>query len=104
MRNLIDRNALYEKLENAKWESDFVNGHSPWNLGARVQTIANMPTIDAVPVVRCKDCKFRWNFGCPMYHEDIIDIDDGDGYHDSDLIIHDYSEDNGFCNQGQRRE
>lgn len=51
MPNLIDRDALYDKLENAKWESDFQNGHAPWNLGARVQTIANMPTVDAKPVV-----------------------------------------------------
>lgn len=48
--DLISRDALYDKLENAQWESDFQNGHAPWNLGARVQTIANMPTVDAAPV------------------------------------------------------
>lgn len=32
-------------------------------------SIYNMPTIDAVPVVRCKDCKFSYEvaLGCGMW-------------------------------------
>ena len=40
-------------------------------------TIFDAPTIDAVPVVRCKDCKYRDRYYC--YHPDqkylAVDID-----------------------------
>ena len=66
--------------------------------------IDDAPTIDAVPVVRCKDCKHRHEDECPMYWEEQYDIDEGDGYYDTDYIVHDYTHDNGFCSWGERRE
>lgn len=48
-------------------------------------------------VVRCKDCDNRHTDDCPMYHEEWYEIDEGDGYFDSDFIVHDYSKDDGFC-------
>lgn len=66
--------------------------------------IANAPTIDAVEVVRCKDCKHRHSFDCPMYDEQWFTIDEGDGYYDSDFRIVDVTEDDGFCDCGERGE
>lgn len=40
-------------------------------LGERIE---ELPAIDAVPVVRCKDCKHRGGYNCP------IDRTDGDGF------------------------
>lgn len=46
------------------------------------------PTVEAVPVVRCRDCKFRNTIICPMVHETI-----GNG-------TTDYATDDGYCNRG----
>lgn len=48
-------------------------------------------------LVRCKDCDNRHTDDCPMYHEEWYEIDEGDGYFDSDFTVHDYSKDDGFC-------
>lgn len=59
-----------------------------WNLAIKI--LQNAPTIDAVEVVRCKDCRhmtleigIRW---CNVW-----DRPNGDG-------------DDGFCNYGERKE
>ena len=54
-------------------------------------------------VVRCKDCKHRETDACPMYHEEYVDWDD-DGYLETDIIIHDATEDNSFCSHGERND
>lgn len=50
--------------------------------------VANAPTIDAIEVVRCKDCKY-YDDECPYpvcnYHEDNVKETD-------------------FCSRGERRE
>ena len=56
-----------------------------------------------VEVVRCKDCKYRGDYACPMVYEQHIDYDD-DGYFESDYILHDKTTDNGFCDYGERSE
>ena len=53
-----------------------------------------------VEVVRCKDCKYRGDFSCPMCYEENIDYDD-DGYFETDYILHDRTTDNGFCDYGE---
>lgn len=68
-------------------------------LEAIQEVIDKTPTIDAVPVVRCKDCKYRGNsFACPMCHDESI-YDDDDGYDD---YTYDRTDDDGFCNNGER--
>ena len=52
--------------------------------------------------VRCKDCEHRGDYGCPMYHEEYIERD-YDGYHESELVEHDRTRDDGFCDLGERR-
>lgn len=61
------------------------------------------PTADVVEVVKCKDCKHRGDFGCPMYREEDIEWDD-DGYTECDIIIHDLTKDDYFCSYGERKE
>lgn len=52
MTRLIDADALEEELVSHKYK------YSPYLHFLDVAvTIERMPTIDAVPVVRCKDCK-----------------------------------------------
>ena len=73
-------------------------------VGKIYQAIGNLPNIDAVPVVRCKDCKHRQTDRCPMYTEEYVDFDDGYGNYDVDLIIHDHTIDDGFCHCGARMD
>lgn len=48
--------------------------------------------VDAIEVVRCKNCCYRGTIICPMVHETL-----GNG-----LI--DYSIDNGYCSRGKPKE
>ena len=63
--------------------------------------VEQMPTVDAVEVVRCKNCKHRGDYGCPMYHEEYVEWDD-DGYREFDIVEHDRTRDDGFCDLGER--
>lgn len=64
-----------------------------------LRCIETSPTVDAVEVVRCKDCKHRGFVGeCPMcYTEDAYDEDYGYDYWDVDKTV-----DEGFCHCGER--
>ena len=54
--------------------------------------IEEMPTIDAVPVVRCKDCIRRYDTDeCPMCF-----LIEGE--------YCEYTNENGFCDRGERKE
>ena len=54
--------------------------------------IEEMPTIDAVPVVRCKDCIRRYDTDeCPMCF-----LIEGN--------YCEYTNENGFCDRGERKE
>ena len=62
MDDLISRQALLEKsYEVGKW--------MPMRV-VHVEDIEEAPTIDAVPVVRCKDCKHRVDWHEEGYSED----------------------------------
>ena len=56
------------------------------------------PAIDAVPVVRCMDCKNRCTFKCPMYHTETC-LDDLDGFDDYSV---DRTDGDGFCHLGEK--
>ena len=61
-------------------------------IGWLCSIIRDAPTIDAVPVVRCKDCIRRYDTDeCPMCF----------------LIAgkyYEYTNENGFCDRGERKE
>lgn len=87
---LIDADALKKQcIETDKWGKVIL-----------ILDIANAPTIDAIEVVRCKDCKYRRENECPMYHEEWSVTEDGDDW----LNTNDYTDYNGFCDWGERRE
>lgn len=96
---MIDADALepHEQLE------PMGNGQYEYVEVVYKDDIDDAPTIDAVPVVRCKDCKHRHEDECPMQFEEQFDIDEGDGYYDTEYIIHDYTRNDGFCSWGERR-
>ena len=58
---LIDADALMKAMYHRAFETD---GDTMWQSGCWVryraveQTVREQPTVDAVPVVRCKDCKY----------------------------------------------
>ena len=64
-----------------------------------VGLIMKAPTIDAVPVVRCKDCKHRGGYNCPMYHTE-TSLDDLDGFDDYNV---DKTDSDGFCHRGEKK-
>lgn len=55
-----------------------------------------------VEVVRCRDCKYRYDDLCPMYYVEEIAWDD-DGWAETDHAVHDLTNDDGFCHFGERR-
>ena len=104
---LIDANARIEEIKKAQCAGcenyGGVRCRACW-VDDAIGLIDDAPTVDAVPVVRCKDCKNRGDEGkCPMYHIEEIEWDD-DGYREVDLVPYDYTADDGFCSYGERRE
>lgn len=59
---------------------------------ASCRVIDNAPTVDAVVVTRCKDCRYRGLICCPAIHETI-----GNG-------LVDCAVDNGYCWCGKPKE
>ena len=51
-----------------------------------IEFLKRQPTIDAVPVVRCRECKYRSKDGCPIIDADI------------------WMDDEDFCSHGERKE
>lgn len=57
---------------------------------------------EAEPQTLCKDCKYRNTEECPMYYEEWVSRD-YDGYIESDIVVHDRTLDEGFCDRGGGR-
>lgn len=61
MTRLIDADALDAEMYHKSFEVD--DGRNVWNSGLWIrykifeEAIRDAPTVDAVPVIRCKDCK-----------------------------------------------
>lgn len=94
MSDLISRKALMT-FPIRKDHYDRVNGSEKFVSGieAVLEYAANLPAVDAVEVVRCKDCKYRGDaYKCPMYFAH---------WHCDD---EDRTEDEGFCAYGERRK
>ena len=65
------------------------------------ETVDKAPTIDAVEVVRCRECKHRYTENCPMYFHDFYWLEGYGEYVDDDT---DHTEDDYFCPKGERKE
>ncbi len=88
---LIDSDELWERLNYELWE------HNADRDEIALPIVNTAPTVDAVPVVRCKDCKWfadnnggEW-YGCKMFH--VVRITPEDAPKPDD-----------FCSYGERRE
>lgn len=82
---LIDADALIEDIKTKLWDWDTVDGiTSSIVLKQTITDINNAPTIDAVPVVRCKDCKWSikddWICGHPNNNAWNISVEHYCGY------------------------
>ena len=63
MKKLIELDAALEGLENLNAISFYeANEHSKEAYMETMDMLKALPTVDAVPVVRCKDCKY-WKTG-----------------------------------------
>ena len=59
--------------------------------------VNDTPTVDAVPVVRCKDCRHRGDLDvCPMRH---FYWSKEEGYYHVDTTMDDY-----YCSFGERKD
>ena len=88
---LIDADALIEHAELKEW------GLTK-NLWINAEVFRNAPTVDAVPVVRCRDCKwwkeeteYEWD-GETELKQQLCTEHDG------------YFEPDDYCSWGERRE
>ena len=60
-----------------------------------LDAIDSMVTVDAEPVVRCKDCKHNGTWQCHMEYDE---------YHPEADIHHEMHGDDDFCSYGERKE
>lgn len=103
MTRYIDADALKRKAQKVATEA--------WKmrLKSSVETILNQfidwiegaPTIDAVEVVRCGDCRKQGSDDCPMFNREWRTIMRS-GECVDDFIFHDLTKPSGFCNYGER--
>ena len=91
MARLIDADALiveWNKL--AKGMARDGDGKIPVDFGLVICELSKTPTVDAVPAVRCRDCKFgdpedEWINCTNLYGEPLMPFD-------------------GFCSYGERKD
>ena len=96
--DLIDREALVaewkNKLKRLIPDSDGMHSIS---LEKAIEALEKAPTVDAEPVVYCKECVRRYDITCPMHYEEHVSHWTGDGYLESDIVEYDNTIDMGFC-------
>lgn len=74
-KRLIDANEAIERAKN----SDKIVGSSIWETGEVVEFLEDCPIVEAVEVVRCKDCisgKGSTHKVCPLYKQGLMKDDD----------------------------
>ena len=85
---LIDADALESALADRVRRSNNSDFIPPPTWNSAVDIVVNAPSIDAVPVVRCKDCKWWCDYGCAIR---IVDESDK-------------PKENDFCSFGERKD
>ena len=104
---LIDADALVAELENGLWDWDSVNGITAETvLRQTISDIKNAPTIDALPVVRCRDCKHRPIPTKPSFHGgEWLDFPDSVCPCQCEDMWYSWNPDGDwFCGNGERKE
>ena len=98
-KRLIDANALDERFDKrVEWLR--LDVHDQYSLGlyhgavTDKDLINEMPTVDAVEVVRCKDCKHAWIHPCGYVYCHM----DGRNAYEMTFNL------DSFCSYGERKE
>lgn len=92
MSDLISRKDAIEWVQNILATHLYYHPHSKSRnvpIDEVIDSLERVPSVEAVPVVRCKDCKIRYTDSCGMF-----DVE----------AEWEWTEDNGFCQYGERRE
>ena len=85
-KRLIDADALWRKFESEPWYDNADRDEIALPL------VDEVPTVDAVEVVRCRECRYRFKnnghdkSGCPIIDANI------------------WMDDDDFCSYGERKE
>ena len=91
---LIDGNKLLETYK--KWIPQLLSKEDEGDrrgVETCIMVLEDMQTVDAVPVVRCRECKYRGTDDCIFHIK---------GEHaDEELLL---KLDNDFCSYGERKE
>lgn len=95
MNDAISRSAVHIVINSRVFDTEY-----PSEFDELERLINEIPALDAVPVVRCVDCKYRCTLVCPMYHTETC-LDDLDGFDDYNV---DRTDADGFCHLGERWE
>ena len=91
---LIDGDWLWERLNYEPWE------HNADRDEIALPIVNAAPTVDAVPVVRCKDCKHYRNYPNRMCYLHTEPKENEHGYSGEAVFV----EPDDFCSYGERRE
>lgn len=90
---LIDAEDILDSIENWKrmvlYYHPYTKKFSTISMSEVLSFLEDSPTIDAVPVVRCKDCKHYWR-----NHADDISVS----------VCLASPEDDAFCSEGERKD
>ena len=94
-KRLIDANALMDVIRQHEYRLATKQGsidYGMFTLGIQ-QAVDEQPTIDAVPVVRCRECKFgSWD---SEPDDAMVCVRTKDGF---------WRSGNDFCSRGERKE
>lgn len=97
MLRLIDADALVVRLAYYHAHS---YGKAEHAYGVVAEEVLKAPTIDAEPVVHCKDCKHRQDPKvCYMCFTEVVDVEGGRMYKFTDLTQPD-----GYCHRGAKMD
>lgn len=104
--DLISRDDALELL-NDRWY-DRHGTTNPFDMAvcdvmvSLIDEVERVKAVDAIEVVRCKDCKWRGNVDkCPMTYYEYI-WDDRSGGLDEDKV--NKTDDDGFCHRGVKKD
>lgn len=97
MADLISREAAIAAA--IKGADEWDGGYSPHRETYITKALNDVPAVDAVPVVRCKDCKY-WSCA-----DEVHGIKYGDCMNPSAIVSrHAMPNENYYCADGKRRE
>lgn len=98
MAEYIKRDAVKKAFEYADADvcEDYGDGFCDWGFGRKNvnEIIDAVPAVDAVPVVRCKDCLY-WEAQIGFCHQNSQYYNDGESW--------DIYQPDEFCSRGERR-